>query len=293
MSEKTNRYIDPLTDFGFRHLFGNALNKELLIKFLDAVFEGKKQVADITYQPEEADKNNRESAKAISELLCTEKNGKQFTVVIQRIEEHLFREGAREFMARFFKDLSKDDIHHSRFPPKEYYLLGLMNFSFGDCEDLYYREISFTKMDMMRNPAGKLGFKFLEIPEFSKSEKDLETDMDRWFYLLRNLRHLDSIPKSYHEEIFQKLFKAAEVSGLSNEDQISYATEIKKEKRKDNIFKVYNPEKAADMAARMEISEGRLNDESKEFFIGVFKMGYELGFEQGMLEIVNEMSAKR
>ncbi|SEB08875.1 PD-(D/E)XK nuclease family transposase [Pedobacter hartonius] len=291
MSEKTNRYIDPLTDFGFKHLFGNMLNKEILIKFLAAVFEEKKQIADITYQPETTGERNEEGKKAFSELLCTEKNGKQFKVVIQRIEEDLFRKSTRDFMASFFNDLEADGSKQSGFPHKECYLLGLLNFSFGDCEDLYYREISFTKMDMKRNPHGKLGFKFLEIPEFSKSEEGLETETDKWFYLLSHLHELDSVPPCFGEEIFQQLFKAAELAGLTDEERETHAAQVKEVDRKDNRT-LYHPEKAAEKAAEKEAAEGRLDSESKDFFIEVFKMGYELGFEQGMLEIANEINAK-
>ena len=39
----TGRYINPYTDFGFKKLFGTEMNKDLLISFLNALFNGKKQ----------------------------------------------------------------------------------------------------------------------------------------------------------------------------------------------------------------------------------------------------------
>ena len=33
-----NKYIDPLTDFGFKRLFGNEPNKDLLIDLLNSIF---------------------------------------------------------------------------------------------------------------------------------------------------------------------------------------------------------------------------------------------------------------
>ena len=32
--KKTGKYINPFTDFGFKKLFGNEFNKDLLIDFL-------------------------------------------------------------------------------------------------------------------------------------------------------------------------------------------------------------------------------------------------------------------
>ena len=44
------RYISPYTDFGFKYIFGSELNKEYLISFLNALFEGRHNIMDITYQ---------------------------------------------------------------------------------------------------------------------------------------------------------------------------------------------------------------------------------------------------
>ena len=43
------KYINPYTDFGFKKLFGTPLNKDLLISFLNSLFEGKEVVKDLTY----------------------------------------------------------------------------------------------------------------------------------------------------------------------------------------------------------------------------------------------------
>ena len=49
-----SKYINPYTDFGFKKLFGTELNKDLLISFLNALFEQSKdivtdEITDITY----------------------------------------------------------------------------------------------------------------------------------------------------------------------------------------------------------------------------------------------------
>ena len=42
------RYVNPYTDFAFKLLFGTDLNKEILIGFLNALFDGKQVIeADI------------------------------------------------------------------------------------------------------------------------------------------------------------------------------------------------------------------------------------------------------
>ena len=44
MEQIVEKYINPLTDFGFKRIFGTEFNKELLISFLNALFEGKEDI---------------------------------------------------------------------------------------------------------------------------------------------------------------------------------------------------------------------------------------------------------
>ena len=39
-----SRYLNPYTDFGFKKLFGTEFNKDLLISFLNALFEKSNQI---------------------------------------------------------------------------------------------------------------------------------------------------------------------------------------------------------------------------------------------------------
>ena len=43
------RYVNPYTNFAFKLLFGTDLNKEILIGFLNALFDGKQVIEDVTY----------------------------------------------------------------------------------------------------------------------------------------------------------------------------------------------------------------------------------------------------
>ena len=60
------KYLNPYTDFGFKKLFGSEFNKDLLISFLNAMFEKssaipKDEILDITYL--NAEKLGRKSSE--------------------------------------------------------------------------------------------------------------------------------------------------------------------------------------------------------------------------------------
>ncbi len=47
MKQVEERYISLLTDFGFKRIFGTAIKKDLLICFLNSLFNGRQVVKDV------------------------------------------------------------------------------------------------------------------------------------------------------------------------------------------------------------------------------------------------------
>ena len=49
MKRIEERYISLLTDFGFKRIFGTKPNKDLLINFLNSLFDGLQVIKDVKY----------------------------------------------------------------------------------------------------------------------------------------------------------------------------------------------------------------------------------------------------
>ena len=67
---KAPRYINPYTDFGFKKLFGSPLNKELLISFLNSLFNGKEKINDLKYLNGENLGSGYGDRRAIFDVYC-------------------------------------------------------------------------------------------------------------------------------------------------------------------------------------------------------------------------------
>jgi predicted transposase/invertase (TIGR01784 family) len=70
-----DRYINPLTDFGFKRLFGTEPNKNLLIDFLNVILPPQHRVKDLTYRSTENLGNSPLDRKAIFDLYCQSERG--------------------------------------------------------------------------------------------------------------------------------------------------------------------------------------------------------------------------
>ena len=87
MGQIEDRYISLLTDFGFKRIFGTAPNKELLICFLNSLFDGKQVIKDVKYLNNEHLGDVYVSRKAIFDVYCEGENGEKFIVEIAKFEK--------------------------------------------------------------------------------------------------------------------------------------------------------------------------------------------------------------
>jgi DUF1009 family protein len=91
----TEKYIDPFTDFGFKHIFGSEENKNLLISFLNDLLDIDDPIVDITYRTLEKLGLNIIDRKAVFDVYCTDSkkitlllNSKEVNKNISRIEAY-------------------------------------------------------------------------------------------------------------------------------------------------------------------------------------------------------------
>ena len=228
MSEGCERYINPYTDFGFKKLFGTEMNKDLLISFLNALFNGHEVVRNVTYLNGEHFGDSYRDRKAIFDVYCENEQGEKFIVEMQKAEQD------------YFKDRS---VYYATFPIREQaprgdwdfqltavYTVGILNFVFPDDEynpDCYHHEVKLMDTEDKHVFYDKLTFVYLEMPKFNKTEDELETMFDKWLFVLRNLSRLMDRPAALQERIFTKLFEQAEIARFTPQDAREYEESVK------------------------------------------------------------------
>ncbi len=87
------RYLNSLTDFGFKKLFGEEYNKELLIDFLNQLLEKEQgRIKSLTYMKNEYVGRSEWERRAIFDLYYENEKCEKFWVVLGKSHfEKLFR----------------------------------------------------------------------------------------------------------------------------------------------------------------------------------------------------------
>ena len=88
----TSTYINILTDFGFKRIFADEKNKDLLIDFLNAVMEFQGiEIKDISYKNTEFVGEYEEDKKVILDLYCTNEKGEHFLIEVNGLNKNFLR----------------------------------------------------------------------------------------------------------------------------------------------------------------------------------------------------------
>ena len=222
------RYINPYTDFGFKKLFGTEMNKDLLISFLNALFNGHEVVRDVTYLNGEHFGESYRDRKAIFDVYCENEQGEKFIVEMQKAEQDYFKD--RSVYYATFPIREQAPRGEWDFRLKAVYTVGILNFVFPDNEyspECFHHEVKLIDTADKHVFYDKLTFVYLEMPKFNKSEGELVTMFDKWLFVLRNLSRLMERPAALQERIFTKLFEQAEIARFTPQDAREYEESIK------------------------------------------------------------------
>mgnify|MGYP004453335905 CR=1 FL=1 len=229
MRKIEERYISLLTDFGFKRIFGTKPNKDLLINFLNSLFEGFQVIKDVKYLNSEHVGDVYAERKAIFDVYCENENGEKFIVEMQNAYQ------------KYFKDRS---LFYSTFPIREQapkgadwnfkldhvYTVALLNFDLSeeafDKDDINH-DVGLLDKKTHKVFNDKLSFKYVEIAKFDKTEDELVTLYDKWLYVLKNLSRLDERPAALKEKVFTKLFKEAEIAKFTPTELKEYEDSLK------------------------------------------------------------------
>ncbi|WP_439242839.1 Rpn family recombination-promoting nuclease/putative transposase [Lonepinella sp. BR2474] len=227
--QQHSRYIDLTTDYGFKRIFGRETNKDLLMSFLNELFQGRKVIKDLVYNKNEHSGDIPEQGAVIFDLTCTADDDSQFIIEVQRRHQELFKQRTIYYGAKLISDQAPKG-HRSDwgYDITEVYVIAIMDgFHFSDKPD-YLHDICLCHRKTGEIFYDKLGFIYLELLNFNKPEEQLTTDLERWLFVLKNMAKLDKLSPYLRKPIFEKLFSIAEYTRLNKEEKDMYDVSLKR-----------------------------------------------------------------
>lgn len=263
----SRRFIDPYSDFGFKHLFGKMPNREFLINFLNGVFKGRKIIVDIQYSTTEYKGPGKSYRKTIFDLYCTGEKGEKFIIEMQKAKVDNFKDRSMFYIANLIQEQGMGVIASWDYQLPEIYFLAIMNFKFDDSHpDHFIHDVRLMEIHKNEEFYPKMGCIFIEMPKFKKAEDELQDELDEWLYLLNNLASLDEIPVSLRgKKAYENVFEIAEVGNLTPEEMNEYQQSLKI-LRDNNAVMSYAKREAKALGLAEGKAEGKAEEKKQIIF---------------------------
>lgn len=256
MISNTSTYINLLTDFGFRYIFGKNADKEFVISFLNALIGGPTPITDVEFFDKDYKGETDNDRALIYDLHCELKDGRMIIVEMQNRYQTHYDDRALYYLA---SDLhAQGNNEHWNYDLTPVYGVFLMNFEWKDGDEQYLREdVSLYNKQTRKVFSDRLRMTFLRIPLLRKHPDDCKTPLDRWLWLFKNMESMEAMPQSFIQDpVFRKLAQATQYANLSDKDQESYRKSLKAYR---NAYAIYETERAEGRAQGLAqgIAEGR------------------------------------
>jgi predicted transposase/invertase (TIGR01784 family) len=174
------KYINPYTDFGFKKIFGEEASKPLLLDFLNAFLPESGKIVDLTFKNSELHGDTNKNWNLGYDIYCKNEKGEKIIVELQKAEQNFF--GKRNTYYASFPIIEQGEKGNWDITLKAVYCIGILDFTFDNAKsDMDKGEFEHTIK--LKNQNGKafyekLTFIYFEMPNFKKTEEELETRLD-------------------------------------------------------------------------------------------------------------------
>ena len=218
-------YINPMTDFGFKKIFGDA---EIMKAFLNDLIQPKSPIEKVTFLDKEMLPEKSDQRGVLYDLLCKTEDESEFLVEMQNAPQEKFSDRVVFYLSRSISQQGYRGKLRNRkwdYELRPVYGVFLLNFHLNKKNRQKLRTLNLTvKEDNHRIFSDKLSAYIIELPCIKgMKEEDCETNIERWMYNLYNMK-TSTKPLAFQDimPVFKTVASQAEFNRMSEREQRRY-----------------------------------------------------------------------
>ena len=270
-------FVNLRSDVGFKAVFADRNNKDILIGVLNQILPPEARIEDIKeYSDREQRRDVPYGKKTVLDLVCVDRDDRTFVVEMQASEEDFFFERCVYYASGLYHLELSDGVRYKGLRPV--YVVSFLNYRLRhDDESLWDTDHFISHWRFTEKRTGMVADQtisviFVEMTLFTKTLEECVTEFDRLFYIFKNSEGFQRIPEWIEEAggISRRLAEACEVAAFDKEKKLKY--EIDKMNEWDILAQ-------REFAERKGFEAGYADGEAKGIADGMAK-----GMAKGMAE---------
>ena len=256
-------FVNLRSDVGFKAVFADRNNKDILIGVLNQILPPEARIEDIKeYSDREQRRDVPYGKKTVLDLVCVDRDDRTFIVEMQAAEEDYFFERCVYYASGLYHLELSDGERYKGLRPV--YVVSFLNYRLRhDDESLWDTDHFISHWRFTEKRTGMVADQtisviFVEMTLFTKTLEECVTEFDRLFYIFRNSGGFQRIPEWIEEAggISRRLAEACEVAAFDKVKRLKY--EIDKMNEWDiQAQKEYAVRKGLEEGLQKGLREGR------------------------------------
>ena len=222
-------FVNLRSDVGFKAVFADRNNKDILIGVLNQILPPEARIEDIKeYSDREQRRDVPYGKKTVLDLVCVNRDDRTFVVEMQASEEDFFFERCVYYASGLYHLELSDGVRYKGLRPV--YVVSFLNYRLRhDDESLWDTDHFISHWRFTEKRTGMVADQtisviFVEMTLFTKTLEECVTEFDRLIYIFKNSDGFQRIPEWIEEAggISRRLAKACEVAAFDKEKKLKY-----------------------------------------------------------------------
>ena len=222
-------FVNLRSDVGFKAVFADRNNKDILIGVLNQILPPEARIEDIKeYSDREQRRDVPYGKKTVLDLVCVDRDDRTFVVEMQASEEDFFFERCVYYASGLYHLELSDGVRYKGLRPV--YVVSFLNYRLRhDDESLWDTDHFISHWRFTEKRTGMVADQtisviFVEMTLFTKTLEECVTEFDRLFYIFKNSEGFQRIPEWIEEAggISRRLAEACEVAAFDKEKRLKY-----------------------------------------------------------------------
>ena len=193
-------FVNLRSDVGFKAVFADRNNKDILIGVLNQILPPEARIEDIKeYSDREQRRDVPYGKKTVLDLVCVDRDDRTFVVEMQASEEDFFFERCVYYASGLYHLELSDGVRYKGLRPV--YVVSFLNYRLRhDDESLWDTDHFISHWRFTEKRTGMVADQtisviFVEMTLFTKTLEECVTEFDRLFYIFKNSEGFQRIPE--------------------------------------------------------------------------------------------------
>lgn len=231
-AEMPGKYANLMNDVAFQYVFGSESNKDLLMALLNELIP-ELHITSLSFNRQRQQSFAKNLKRSVFDVSCQLADGTYVDVEVQVCPQDWFADRCLYYSTYCIQSQLNSGQEEYRLKPV--YVVSIDAFTLHHSSEWDGSILSSYSLREDRTHelmTDILHFVFVELKDFNKKWEDIDNDKERFYFCMRHLHELDSLPIGFAEGIWAKLAHESELAAMPDKVKIKYiknmTTEIDK-----------------------------------------------------------------